>query len=153
MPESPVRKKVVNKYWQDDEAAFVAHLQRHLIKKDTDFDDPTTIAPPRQHEGQSYLDVTTTHTKYKCEDALSDTENTTRCFIALVGQTRAAGGFVAPKDQNGVARSGAEQAHYKNRALEALAVELTTTYNAANGTNFVFANFVNRGFVCKLACF
>ena len=49
MPESPVRKKVVNKYWEDDEAAFMVHLQRHLIKKDTEFDDPTTVAPPRQH--------------------------------------------------------------------------------------------------------
>ena len=95
----------------------------------------------------------TTYTKYKYEDASSDTETTTRRFIMLVGQAHAAGGFVAPKDQNGVARSGAEQAYYKNRALEALAVELTSTYNAAHGTDFVFADFVNRGFVCELACF
>ena len=105
MPESPVRKKVVNKHWEDDEAAFMAYLQRHWIKKDTEFDDPTTIAPPRQHDGQLYLVVTTTYTKYKYEDASSDTENITRRFITLVGQARAAGGFVAPKDQNGVARS------------------------------------------------
>ena len=128
-------------------------MQRHLIKKDTEFDNPTTVAPPRQHDGQSYLIVTTTYTKYKCEDASLDTENITHHFITLVGQARAAGGFVAPKDQNGVARSGAEQAYYKNRALEALAVELMLTYNAARGTNFVFADFVNRGFVCELACF
>ena len=128
-------------------------MQRHLIKKDTEFDNPTTIAPPCQHDGQSYLVVTTTYTKYKYEDASSDTENITRCFITLVGQARAAGGFVAPKDQNGVARNGAEQAHYKNRALEALALELTSTYNVAHGTTFVFANFVSRGFVCELACF
>ena len=153
MPESPVRKKVVNKYWEDDEAAFMAYLQRHLIKKDTEFDDPTTIAAPRQHEGQLHLAVTTTCTKYKYEDASSDTENIARRFITLVGQARAAGGFVAPKDQNGVARNGAEQAYYKNRALEALALELTTTYNTAHGTSFVFSDFVCRGFVCELACF
>ena len=153
MPESPVRKKVVNKYWEDDEAAFMAYLQRHLIKKDTEFDDPTTIAPACQHDGQAYLVAMTTYTKYKYEDASSDTENITRHFITLVGQARAAGGFVAPKDQNGVAQSGAKQAHYKNRALEALAMELTLTYNVAHGTNFVFAEFVTRGFVCELACF
>ena len=70
-----------------------------------------------------------------------------------MGQAHAAGGFVAPKGQNGVARNGAEQAYYKNRALETLAMELTSTYNVAHGTTFVFANFVSRGFVCKLACF
>ena len=153
MPESSVRKKVVNKYWEDNEAAFMAYLQRHLIKKDMEFDDPTTIAPPCQQDGQSYLVVTTTYTKYKYEDASLDTENITCCFITLVGQARAVGGFVAPKDQNGVAQSGAKQAYYKNRALEALAMELTLTCNAAHGTNFVFAKFVTRGFVCKLACF
>ena len=103
MPVSPVCKKFVNKCWEDDEAAFVAHLQRHLIKKDTEFDNPTTVVPPRQHDGQSYLVVTMTYTKCKYEDASLDTENVTRCFITLVGQARAAGGFVAPKDQNGVA--------------------------------------------------
>ena len=153
MPESPVRKKVVNKYWEDDEAAFMAYLQHHLIKKDTELDDPTTIAPPRQHDGQFYLAVTTTYTKYKYKDASLDTENITHRFITLVGQARAAGGFVVPKDQSGVAQNGAEQAHYKNRALEALAMELTSTYNVAHGTNFVFADFVSRGFVCELACF
>ena len=55
--------------------------------------------------------------------------------------------------QNGVARNGAEQAYYKNRALEALAIELTATYNTAHGTSFVFSDFVCRGFVCELACF
>ena len=153
MPESPVCKKVVNKYWEDDEAAFMAYLQHHLIKKDTEFDDPTMIASPRQHDGQLYLVVTMTYTKYKYEDASSDTENITCRFITLVGQARAAGGFVAPKDQNGVARNGAEQAYYKNRALETLAMELTSTYNAAHGTTFVFADFVSRGFVYELACF
>ena len=153
MPESPLRKKVANKYWEDEEKVFIAYLQRHLIKKDTDFDDPTTMGPPRQHDGQSYVPITTTSTKHKFEDASSDTENTTRRFISLIAQARAAGGFVAPKDQNGVARASAETAYYKNRALEALAVELTTAYNNANGTNFDFMQFVNRGFVCDLACF
>ena len=153
MPESPVRKKVTNKYWEDGEAAYIAYIQRHMIKKDTEMDDPANIAPPRQHNGESYLVVTTTSTKYKYYDASSDTENTTRRFMTMIGQARAAGGFTAPKDQNGLAREAAETAYYKNRALELLAAELTTTYNQAHGTNYVFNSFVTRNFVCDLACF
>ena len=153
MPASPVRKRVNDKYWEDGDKHFISYMQRHMIKKDTDFDDPANCGAPRQHSGETYGVVTTTHTKYKYGDASSDTETVVQQFIDLFLAARNAGGFTAPKDQNGVARETAEVAYYKNRALEALAVNLTAQYNTQHGTNFVFANFVTQGFVCPLPCF
>ena len=85
MPESPVWKWVVNKYWEDDESSYMSYLQRHMIKKDTDIKDLVTVGPPRFHNGMLYLVITMTVMKYKYEDDSSNTEGITRRFMDLVG--------------------------------------------------------------------
>ena len=114
MPESPVQKRVANKYWEEDENSYILYIQWHMIKKDTDVEDPATVGPPRCHNGMLYLVMTTTVMKYMYEDASSDTEEITCRFMDLVQLAHAAGGFSAPRDQNEVASAALEMSYYKN---------------------------------------
>ena len=141
MPSSPVRSRVLKRYWTAAQRAAVAHIARHLLRIGWV---PPVGATPVVYRGETYY---TTGTQYFYAGFMHDIVQDVEVFIdgLLAAQTNLT--LDLPANTNPVEAESRRNNFYLNRAMEHLATVRLGELNNGVTLDDLTANGTNTGII------